>query len=190
MRNGVALVRPLAYGDEITLDAVFDGLSTASRYDRYLTGVPRLTPSMRSALTDVDGRNHIAWVAEVDGQPAAIGRLVRMLPDEAELALEVVDHLQGHGLGTALLDTLLTAASVSGINRVRATVLPSNDRSLRLLRRLGMTFRPDGGLLEGTAAVRLPDTSSVDRAAVVRLACAAAAGSARAGRDARSAAGA
>jgi GNAT superfamily N-acetyltransferase len=179
MRNGVALLRPLCNGEHGVLDMVFDGLSSASRYDRYLTGVPQLTRSMRSALTDVDGRDHIAWVAEVDGQPAAIGRLIRVGPGEAELALEVVDHLQGLGLGSALLDTLLTVASVSGIDRVRATVLPSNDRSLRLLRRFGMTFLPEGGLLEGTAAVQLPHRPRVDREAVVRLACAGAGAGAR-----------
>ncbi len=152
------------------LDAVFDALSPASRYHRYLTGLSQLTGSMRTALTAVDGHSHIAWVGETNGHPVAIGRLIRVAPGTAEIAFEVVDAHQGRGLGTALLDTLMTVASVSGIDRIQATVLPSNDRSLRLLRAIGMAFRVEDGLLEGTAPVRLRETSVVDRAAVVRLA--------------------
>jgi GNAT superfamily N-acetyltransferase len=132
--------------------------------------LPQLTGSMRTALTAVDGHTHIAWLGEIDGHPVAIGRLIRVAPGSAEIAFEVVDAHQGRGLGTALLDTLLTVASVSGMDRIQATVLPSNDRSLRLLRSIGMAFRVEDGLLEGTAPVRLRETPVVDRAAVVRLA--------------------
>jgi GNAT superfamily N-acetyltransferase len=169
VRGGVAALRPLGSGEHAVLDAVFDALSPSSRYHRYLTGLPRLTGQMRSALTAIDGYTQIAWLAEVDERPAAIGRLVRLVPDTAEIALEVVDAHQGRGLGTALLDTLMTVASVSGIRRIVATVLPSNHRSLRQLRGIAMTFEGGNGVLEGAAPVRLLDTPVVDRAAVVRL---------------------
>jgi GNAT superfamily N-acetyltransferase len=149
---------------------VFDALSPASRFERYLTGLSRLTAPMRSALTAIDGDTHIAWLAEMDGHPAAIGRLIRVAPGTAEIAFEVIDAYQGRGLGAALLDTLMTVASVSGIDRIQATVLPTNHRSLRLLRAIEMTFRVEDGLLEGTAPVRVLDTPIVNRAAVVRLA--------------------
>lgn len=168
--GAVTTLRPLRSEEHTVLDAVFDALSPASRYHRYLTGLPQLTGSMRTALTAIDGHTHIAWLGEINGHPVAIGRLIRMAPGTAEIALEVIDAHQGRGLGTALLDTLMTVASVSGIDRIHATVLPTNDRSLRLLRAIGMAFRVEDGLLEGTAPVRLRDTPVVDRAAVVRLA--------------------
>jgi GNAT superfamily N-acetyltransferase len=174
-----AALRPLRPEEHTVLDAVFDGLSPASRHDRYLTGLPQLTGPMRSALTAVDGHTHIAWLGEVDGHPAAIGRLVRVARSTAEIAFEVIDAHQGRGLGTALVDTLMTVASVSGIDTIQATVLPSNRRSLRLLTAIGMTFRVEDGLLEGTAPVRLRDTPVVDRGAVVRLALCAQAGPGR-----------
>jgi GNAT superfamily N-acetyltransferase len=170
IRGGVATLRPLGPGEVEVLDAVFDGLSPDSRYNRYLTGVPRLTGQMRSILTAVDGSAHIAWVAEVGGRPAAIGRLIRLSPATAEMALEVTDVHQGRGLGTALLDTLMTVASVSGIHTIRATVLSTNQRSLSGLRSIGMRFAATGRVIEGTAEVRLLSTPAVDRAAVVRLA--------------------
>ena len=64
----------------------------------------------------------------------------------------------------------MTVASVSGIDTVHATILPSNHRSMRLLGAIGMRFRAEDGLLEGTAPVRHLATPVVDRAAVVRLA--------------------
>ncbi len=179
VHGGVATLRPLRSEEHTALDDVFDALSPASRYDRYLTGLPQLTGPMRRALTAIDGHTHIAWLGEVDGHAAAIGRLIRVTPRTAEIAFEVVDAYQGRGLGTALLDTLMTVASVSGIDRMQATVLPTNHRSLRLLRAIEMTFRVEDGLLEGTAPVRLLENPVVDRAAVVRLALAAHAESGR-----------
>ncbi len=169
IRDGEATFRPLRSGEHAVLDAVFDALSPDSRFDRYLTGLPRLTGPMRSLLTAIDGHTHIGWLGEIDGHPAAIGRMIRVSHDAAEIALEVIDAHQGRGLGTALLDTLMTVASVSGIATIQATVLPTNHRSLRLLKAIGMTFRVEGGLLEGAAPVRLLHTPVVDRAAVVRL---------------------
>jgi GNAT superfamily N-acetyltransferase len=173
LRGEVANLRPLESDEDAALDAVFEGLSPTSRFDRYLTGLPHLTAPMRSALTAIDGDVHIAWLAEIHGHPAGIGRLIRVAREIAEIAFEVVDDHQGRGLGTALLDTLMTVASVSGVENVQATVLPTNFRSLRLLRGVGMTFRVEDGLLEGVAPVRLLDPPVIDRAAAVRLALAA-----------------
>ena len=169
-RGGLATLRPLRSEEHEALDAVFDALSPRSRFQRYLTDLPQLTGPMHTALTAIDGHTHIAWLGEIDGNPAAIGRLIRVAPRAAEIAFEVVDAYQGRGLGTALLDTLMTVASVSGIDKIQATVLPTNHRSLRLLRAIEMTFRVEDGLLEGAAPVRLLGTPVVDRAAVVRLA--------------------
>jgi RimJ/RimL family protein N-acetyltransferase len=172
IRDGVATLRPLGAGEGEPLEAVFAQLSDASRADRYLTGLHRLTGPMRAALTAVDGRDHVAWLAEVDGRPAALGRFIRVDPCTAEIAFEVVDAHQGRGLGTVLLDTLTTVAGVCGVQRLRASVLPANHRSRRLLGRIGMTFRAEDGLLEGVAPLRLLDPPVVDRPAVVSIALA------------------
>jgi GNAT superfamily N-acetyltransferase len=114
----------------------------------------------------------VAWLASVDDRPAGIGRYVRMNDDPctADLALEVVDEHQRRGLGTALLDTITTVAVANGVRRLRATVLPENRASLRLLSRLGIPMSFEGGVLEGSAPVRLLDPPRIDRRAVVELA--------------------
>jgi GNAT superfamily N-acetyltransferase len=171
LRNGlIADLRPLGYDEVESLNAVFDGLSPQSRADRYFAGIPRLTAAMTAALTDVDHRRHIAWLGSVHGRPAGIARAIRVTPRTAELAFEVVDSHQGQGLGPALLDAVTTAAAVSGIERVSASVLPNNHRSSRLLALIGLRLAPHDGVLEGESPLRLMERPRVDRAQVVRLA--------------------
>ena len=173
LRDGLASLRPLGPGEEEPLTGVFAGMSPDSRASRYLTGLSRLTPAMLRTLTAVDGHDHVAWLASIEGRPVGIGRFIRTLPGTAELAFEVVDAHHGRGIGSALLDALTTLAAVSGVQHLEATVLESNKRSTRLLERVGLTFRADQGTLEGTGRLRLLDPPRVDRPAVVRLAAAA-----------------
>src|SRR3954453_12238048 len=92
----VVELRPLRRGERDTLLAVFDGMSSTSRAQRYLTGMVRLPSTVVEALIDVDGHRHVAWVASEHGQPVGIARLVRDAAGAADLAVEVVD--AHHGL--------------------------------------------------------------------------------------------
>jgi len=171
--GGDAILRPLGPADGAALDEVFEQLSPASREARYLAGLPELPPFLRDVLADVDGRDHVAWLAVVDGRPGGIGRYVRVGPETAELAFEVVDAHQGRGLGTALLDALTTVAMVSGVRRIKASVQPDNHRSRHLLTKVGLALTGDRHLLEGEAPLVLMEPARVNRWAVVRLAMAA-----------------
>lgn len=168
--GGTAALRPLGPAEELPLLDVFSQMSSRSRASRYLAGVPALTPPMVRALVAVDGRDHVAWLASVEGRPAGVARYVRVGPASAEVALEVVDAHHRRGLGTALLDTVTTLACVNGIRRIEALVHADNDASVRLLTRLGLPLRSWGATLEGEGPLRLLDPPYVDRAAVVALA--------------------
>jgi RimJ/RimL family protein N-acetyltransferase len=175
LRDGsLAALRPLVRGETEPLLAVFEGMSETSRTLRYLTGLPRMPRQMLTTLTDVDGDRHASWLATVGGEPAGIARYVRLpgLPTTAELAFEVVDAHHGRGLGTVLLDAITTVAVARGVRRVQATLAPSNTASRRLLARIGAPARPVDGLLEADGPLQLLDPAVVDRAAVIRLACA------------------
>lgn len=168
--GGVATLRPLRHGETEPLLAVFAGMSAASRASRYFLGMTALPSSSIAALVDVDGCGHVAWVADVDGAPVGIARYVRVAPHTAEVAFEVVDAQQGRGLGTALLDVVTTVAAGQGVRRLRASVLPANTPSLRLVRRIGIALAYEDGVLEGEGDLRLLDPPRVDRAAVLALA--------------------
>ncbi|HTW17597.1 MAG TPA: GNAT family N-acetyltransferase [Nocardioides sp.] len=168
--GGYAALRPLRAGETGPLDAVFDGLSPRSRQRRYLVPMPRLPGPFRRLLTDVDGCDHVAWLALVHGRPAGLARYVRTGPDRADLAFEVVDAHHGRGIGSVLVDAVGTVAVARGITWLEAVVEPGNAASLALLGRLGIGLSADGGLLAGRGRFRLPTPARVDRAAVLALA--------------------
>lgn len=97
---------------------------------------------MRRALLDVDGRDHIALVAEAGGdgrcEPPAVGiaRMIRdpRVPDEAELAVAVVDAWHRRGVGRRLLEEIGQQAVAVGVTQLHARVLPDNTAALELLR--------------------------------------------------------
>lgn len=168
--GGTAMLRPLEPGEDGPLLEVFAGLSARSRELRFLTAMTTLRPSVVRALTAVDGCRHVAWLATVAGRPAGIARYVRVGDDPADLAFEVVDAQQGRGLGSLLLDAVATLARANEVTRISAVVHPANGPSVHLLRRYGLVLQPSDGVLEGDAALKLPEPALVDRAAVLDLA--------------------
>lgn len=131
-------IRPIRPDDEPKLVELYSRLSEHTAYQRFFTLMRRLPPTWFHFFANVDYRRRLALVAEHD--TAAGSELVgvgRYEPSDeegaAEVALVVQDGWQGHGLGTVLLDDILSAARGRGIRRFRAYVLAENERMLRLL---------------------------------------------------------
>ena len=157
--NSVAL-SPLRGGDRRTVLEVFAGLSAQSRNLRFLGAKPRLNERDLELLVDVGccGREGVVAVDQLTGCSIGIGRYVRDADaPEAEVAFEVVDEWQGHGIGRRLATELARLARSAGILRFRATVDRSNWPALAVLRRLGdvLATRSDGSIVE--LVIRLED---------------------------------
>ena len=157
------LFRPIEPGDKERLVAGFERLSPESRYRRFFRSIDHLSPSQLKYLTEVDGVDHVAWVALLpdappEEQPAGVARWVR-LPDEpeaAEAAVTVVDSLHGMGIGTTLLHILGREAIERGVKCFKAWVLGDNHTIQNLLKDMGARpGRWEAGTLEMT--VPLPD---------------------------------
>ncbi|HYH49278.1 MAG TPA: GNAT family N-acetyltransferase [Acidimicrobiia bacterium] len=144
-------LRPLRPGDAGLLTTGFERLSARSRYRRFLSPVPRLTDSMLTFLTAVDGFDHRAWGALVDEPGGPIGAGVvrwvrgRREPTVADMAVTVIDDYQGRGLGGLLQDVAVVDAFAHGVERFEGLVLGENIASRRMLARGGARLRPDGG---------------------------------------------
>ncbi|MGH9010811.1 MAG: GNAT family N-acetyltransferase [Acidimicrobiia bacterium] len=154
-------LRPLRSGDGKLLAAGFDRLSERSRYRRFLTPVPQLTPSMLAFLTSVDGVHHRAWGAVISEPAGPVGAgVVRWVrsgkdPAVADMAVTVIDDYQGRGLGGLLLDVAVLDAFACGVERFEGVVLGENIASRRMLARGGARLRPDGsGVLAFTLELR------------------------------------
>ena len=118
LRDGTTLrLRTPTSRDADALVAFYAGLSATSLYSRF-HGVRHVDHSLVEHLFDVDGRGAlIAVIAEADGERVvAVAEYARLRDVEsAEVAFAVADDLQGHGLGTRLLEQLSFLA-LSGPN--------------------------------------------------------------------------
>lgn len=160
LRDGSpVLLRPIEPGDKERLRDGLRRLSPTSRYRRFMTGVPDLSARELAYLTEVDQRDHLAWIALDPSAPdlpaLGVARAIRLPgePEVAEAAITVVDSHQGRGLGSLLLAVLAREARRRGIARFRAWVLASNAPMLELLRRVGAEGVPEG---EGVIRVEVP----------------------------------
>jgi RimJ/RimL family protein N-acetyltransferase len=150
LADGTSLViRPIFPSDKAMLSDGLSRLSEESRRRRFLTAKPRLSAGELRYLTEVDGCDHYALVAQLAGDPLAIvavGRFVR-LPDDAstaEAAIVVCDGLQRRGIGTELAQMLGDAAHERGIERFAATVLSDNPAAMALMRTLNARVQATG----------------------------------------------
>ena len=142
LEGGVeVLIRPIRPDDKPLLAAGMQHLSERSAYQRFLAPKTALTEAELQYLTEVDFRDHVAFVAVRPEEPdvlVGVGRWIRLSldPEVAEIAFVVADDLQHRGLGTALAEALADAARERGVRRFVATMLPDNLAAHRLFARV------------------------------------------------------
>ena len=150
-------LRAIRPSDRDRLHEEFLKLSKATVRDRFFAIKLDLTPRELSYLTEVDFVNHVALVAELETdsglRPVGVGRLVRKSgrPDHSEIAITVVDAMQGKGIGKVMLDRLIDCARELGVRHVDASVLAENTRMLKLVARTGLKF--ESSLEEGIRTI-------------------------------------
>jgi GNAT superfamily N-acetyltransferase len=152
LNDGTTVVlRPIAKDDKLGLRRFLAGLSPATVQQRFLGPKRRFSASELVYLTEVDGHEHVAVVAEradAPGRLAAVGRWVRLPGEEAtaEFAIVVDDALQGLGLGSVVADELARRAKEEGVTRFTASMLSDNRAIVALMARLAthLERHPDG----------------------------------------------
>ena len=116
-------------------------LSDESVHRRFLSPKRSFSRTELRYLTEVDGRDHVALVAEYPGEPVrrliAVARFVRHPDsDAAEAAIVVCDDWQRRGVGSVLADRLAAEARAHDIRRFTATMASDNVPAHKLLERL------------------------------------------------------
>jgi RimJ/RimL family protein N-acetyltransferase len=141
------LIRPIRADDKRMLENGLRHLSSQSVQRRFLTPKSSFSRAELRYLTEVDGRDHVALVAEYPGAPVrrliAVARFVRLAddPESAEVAIVVADDWQGRGLGSLLVDQLGAEARRSGVRRFTATMDSDNVAAHRLMEKLTRRLR-------------------------------------------------
>jgi acetyltransferase len=136
--RGGALVglRPIAPEDKPLLLGIFQRLSGDSRYRRFSMRLRELSPAMLADFTEVDhsDREAIIAIGPSSGEALGVARYVRLSdhPENAEVAVAVVDDWQGRGLAPVLLAELSRVAQQEGVERFIAFVQTDNHNALAL----------------------------------------------------------
>jgi GNAT superfamily N-acetyltransferase len=143
MLDGAAIrIRAIRPDDQERLYAHFKSLSPQSVYFRFM-GIRRdLSHHDLKSLTELDFKNHVGLAATVteDGLERFVGvgrYILGTNPQRAEVAFAVRDALQGHGIGTLLLEHLSLIAAANGIEEFEADVLGDNRPMLEVLTHSG-----------------------------------------------------
>jgi acetyltransferase len=150
LRDGsVVVLRPIRPSDEPLLVVFHAGLSPRTVYQRYfhVTSLEQRTGQQRLELAcQADPTIGAALVAEQRTDEGtltilAIGRMRHTEPaGTAELAIMVADRVQGQGLGTAMLRSLVQLARRLGVRRIYGDMFADNEPMRALLRRGGFTI--------------------------------------------------
>jgi GNAT superfamily N-acetyltransferase len=136
------VIRPIRANDKRILAEGLRRLSPESVQRRFLTPKRSFSRAELRYLTEVDGRDHVALLAENPADPArrliAVGRFVRLPddPEAADVAFTVADEWQGRGVGSLLGWHLAHAARNRGIRRFTATMASGNLPAHRLMAKL------------------------------------------------------
>jgi protein lysine acetyltransferase len=136
------LIRPIRPDDKGMLADGLRRLSPQSAQRRFLTPKRSFSRAELRYLTEVDGLDHVALVAEYPSAPTrrliAVGRFVKLQddPQAAEVAVTVADEWQGRGLGSVLGKHLAHSARNRDIRRFTATMASENVPAHRLMAKL------------------------------------------------------
>jgi RimJ/RimL family protein N-acetyltransferase len=136
------LIRPIRADDKRMLADGLRHLSDESVQRRFLTSKRSFSRAELRYLTEVNGRDHVALVAEYPGDPVrrliAVARFVRLAEDPwaAEAAIVVADDWQRRGVGSLMTRRLADEARRLGIARFTATIESDNVPAQKLMRKL------------------------------------------------------
>jgi GNAT superfamily N-acetyltransferase len=133
------LVRPAQARDGAGLVALTDAVCEHSIYLRFFSANRESARRYYATLVDVPDAGRFALVACDRDEIVAVACAEPLTPITAEVALLVDDRYQGHGVGTHLLDQLMSRARLAGIKSFMANVLAENHTMLSVLRDLGYT---------------------------------------------------
>ncbi|MBY8850110.1 GNAT family N-acetyltransferase [Saccharothrix longispora] len=138
--GSVVALRELGPADADALLALHRGLPPDDRYLRFFGASPRLLDDFVARLTSPDEPGHVVLGAFAAGVLVGAASYALLGGDTAEVALVVAHDRQSHGVGTLMLEHLVSLARARGVRRFRADVLTANAKMLRVFADLGLTW--------------------------------------------------
>lgn len=161
-------LRPATHSDEYALIRLHDELSERSVYLRFFTTNHAAGADFVHRVLQLESPSGYCLVAVLAGEIVGMVSYQTLdTPERAEVALSVADRCQSRGVGTLLLEHVVSYARQHGINAFHAEVLAENSRMLRVFFDIGLT--PTTRRVDGTLQVEIPlryDESYLDAVTV------------------------
>jgi acetyltransferase len=157
LKNGTrVLLRPIKSEDELRFNEFLMSLSEETMRFRFFQILKELSHEALTRYCNLDYDREIAIVAELQQGSRTIigaGRVI-VEPDgkSGEFAVLVGDQWQGLGLGSRLMDYIVTVARDMRLERIFGYVMANNYKMLRLCEKKGFSLEP---LDEDTAKLSL-----------------------------------
>lgn len=146
-RSGLeCFVRPVRADDEPLLAEFFAHVSPEDLRFRFLTGLNAVGHDLLSAMTRVDYRRTISFLAfDKDRKSVVATAMLAADPDRtrAEVAMATREDMKDRGLSWALFEHVLRYAKAERIATVEAIECADHDAALRMEREMGFTVAPD-----------------------------------------------
>jgi GNAT superfamily N-acetyltransferase len=150
-------IRPWQSGDQALLVAAQRELSPASLTSRFFVGTSTLPVKYLRYVAHAPRDRWDAQVATYGGRLVGWAEFARspLVPDEADLAVVVVDAWQRRGVATALIGTMLPRVRAAGVRVAVADLEPRNVAARAMIRSVfGNTV--DASYQDGLLHFRMP----------------------------------
>jgi len=153
-------IRPLTTADGAAVLHLHEQLPERDRYLRFFTLGSAHLAAFATRLTTADDAHRGALGSFVDGALVGVAHYeVLDDPAQAEVALVVNHTIQAHGVGTLLLEHLMSLARDRGVRRFVAEVLAENRRMVDVFVNSGLavSIHHDGPVLHLTMPLELDE---------------------------------
>lgn len=134
-------IRPAGPADHDRIRALYDAMSPENLRLRFFTAGRGSAEAAADLTCGPPRPGHLALLAETGGDVVGLAEYdTGGTPDaaRAEVSLAVADHLHHRGIGTLLVEHLVSAARAAGITTFAADALSENHEVLRLFAGLGL----------------------------------------------------
>jgi acyl-CoA synthetase (NDP forming)/GNAT superfamily N-acetyltransferase len=154
-----AEIRPAVPGDLPAVQAMHEAMSPATSYLRFFSYSRLSAEEEAKRVCRPPGPGHQALLALCGGEIAGVASYEVGGSGQAEVAFAVTDQMHGHGLGTLLLEHLVSGAVQRGLTTLTASVLLDNAEMQRVFTGAGLSVQRQlaDGVLEFTCALPRDD---------------------------------
>jgi acyl-CoA synthetase (NDP forming)/RimJ/RimL family protein N-acetyltransferase len=135
-------IRPATPGDLATVRAMHEEISPDNAYLRFFSSSKLSAEREAARVCRAPAADHAALLAFRGRDLVGVASYeTTSRASAAEIAFAVADNMHGRGVGTLLLEHLVSAARSHGVRSFVASVLPENAQMLRVLTQAGLSAR-------------------------------------------------